>query len=256
MNSVQGSIHSVETFGTLDGPGVRYVLFLQGCSLRCRYCHNPDTWSMQGKSTTDSKTVVEEILSYRSFIKKGGVTISGGEPLKQPDFALDIIKRCKAEHLHTALDTAGSVPLALSKPVIDEADLLLLDIKSLDNQMCFSLTGMGNENTLSTLEYCEQIGKPVWLRHVMVPGWTLDKTKLETLAAYLTKFTCIQLVELLPYHSMGQYKWEQLNLNYTLKNVEEPTEKELAMAYEIFEKQGLKVLMSGIAQDNRKSKVG
>lgn len=254
--SIQGTVHSVETFGTLDGPGVRYVLFLQGCSLRCRYCHNPDTWSMKGKGVTDSATVVKEILTYRSFIGKGGVTLSGGEPLMQPAFALDIIQRCKKEGLHTALDTAGSVPLEFSRPVIDAADLILLDIKSLDDKQSFSLTGMGNANTLATLEYCESIGKKVWLRHVLVPGWTLDEKRLEALAAYLKDFSCIEQVELLPYHSMGQYKWEQLKLDYTLKGVKEPSEKELSMARAVFERQGLKVLMSGIAKQKADTKVG
>lgn len=252
---IQGTVHSVETFGTLDGPGVRYVLFLQGCALRCRYCHNPDTWTMKGKNVTDSERVVEEILSYRSFIGKGGVTLSGGEPLMQPAFALDIIQRCKKEGLHTALDTSGSVPLELSKAVIDEVDLVLLDIKSLDDKQSFSLTGMGNANTLETLEYCESTAKKVWLRHVLVPGWTLDKTRLEQLASYLKGFSCIEQVELLPYHSMGQYKWEQLKLDYSLKGVEEPNAKELAMAQAVFVKQGLKVLMSGIAK-TKETKVG
>ncbi len=253
--SIQGTVHSVETFGTLDGPGVRYVLFLQGCSLRCRYCHNPDTWAMKGKNVTDSEAVVKEILSYRSFIAKGGVTLSGGEPLLQPAFALDIIQRCKSEGLHTAIDTAGSVPLELSKAVIDEVDLVLLDIKSLDDKQSFSLTGMGNANTLATLEYCQSIGKKVWLRHVLVPGWTLDKTRLQQLATYLKGFSCIEVVELLPYHSMGQYKWEQLKLDYSLKGVKEPADKELAMAKAVFEKQGLRVLMSGIAK-TKETKVG
>ncbi len=253
--SIQGTVHSVETFGTLDGPGVRYVLFLQGCSLRCRYCHNPDTWTKKGKNVTDSEQVVKEILSYRSFINKGGVTLSGGEPLMQPAFALDIIRRCKKEGLHTALDTAGSVPLELSKEVLDEVDLVMLDIKSLDDKQSFSLTGMGNANTLATLEYCESTGKKVWLRHVLVPGWTLDKTRLEQLATYLKGFSCIELVELLPYHSMGQYKWEQLKLSYTLKGVKEPSAKELSMAKKVFEKEGLRVLMSGISKD-KETKVG
>lgn len=253
--SIQGTVHSVETFGTLDGPGVRYVLFLQGCSLRCRYCHNPDTWSMKGKNVTDSERVVKEILSYRSFIAKGGVTLSGGEPLMQPAFALDIIRRCKSEGLHTAIDTSGSVPLELTKEVINEVDLVLLDIKSLDDKQSFSLTGMGNANTLATLEYCQSIGKKVWLRHVLVPGWTLDKTRLTELATYLKGFSCIEVVELLPYHSMGQYKWEQLKLEYTLKGVKEPEAKDLAMAQAVFERQGLKVLMSGIVT-KRETKVG
>ncbi|NBK25662.1 MAG: radical SAM protein, partial [Spirochaetia bacterium] len=169
--------------------------------------------------------------------------------------ALDIIQRCKKEGLHTAIDTSGSVPLELAKAVIDEVDLVLLDIKSLDDKQSFSLTGMGNANTLATLEYCESIGKKVWLRHVLVPGWTLDKTRLQELATYLKGFSCIDVVELLPYHSMGEYKWEQLKLEYSLKGVKEPGPKELAMAREVFEKEGLKVLMTGLAT-KEETKVG
>ncbi len=241
--SVQGLVHSVETFGTVDGPGVRYVLFLQGCSLRCRYCHNPDTWSLMGGQKTDSETVVNKILKYKSFIAKGGVTISGGEPLLQREFTLDIIKRCKAQGLHTALDTAGSVSLDISRVVLDEVDLVLLDIKSLDDKQCFSLTGMGNANTLSTLAYCQATGKKVWLRHVLLPGWTLQPTKLEELATFLKDFDCIEMIELLPYHRLGQYKWEQLKLDYSLKDTPEPTSKELLIAKAIFEREGLPVLM-------------
>lgn len=252
--SVVGLVHSVESLGTLDGPGLRYVVFLQGCSLRCRYCHNPDTWNLKGGRSTDSEDLVKEILGYRNFIAKGGVTISGGEPLKQPEFTLHLIKRLKEEGLHTALDTAGSVPLELVKPVLDAADLILLDIKSLDDKQCFSLTGMGNANTLATLAYCQSIGRKVWIRHVLVPGWTLDERRLEELAAFLTAFSCIEQVELLPYHSMGRYKWEQLNMQYSFKEVPEPTAKELRMARSIFEEQGLKVQM-GLAEE-QETKVG
>jgi pyruvate formate lyase activating enzyme len=253
---VQGTIHSIETFGTLDGPGIRYVLFLQGCSLRCRFCHNPDTWAMGGKPTSDSDSVVKDILTYRSFIKNGGVTLSGGEPLRQSEFALDIIRKCKQEGLHTALDTAGAVPLERSREVIEAADLILLDIKSLDDKQCFSLTGQGNANTLATLDYCEKIGKPVWLRHVLVPQWTLDKQRLEKLAIFLKGYSCIEKVELLPYHNMGQYKWEQLNLDYSLKDIPEPNDEELSMAENVFKDQGLEVLMTSFAPKEKKAKVG
>ncbi len=253
--SVLGSVHSVESLGTLDGPGLRYVVFLQGCSLRCRYCHNPDTWNMKGGKPTESNALVQEILGYRNFIAKGGVTISGGEPLKQPEFALDLIKQLKQEGLHTALDTAGSVPIELAKPVLDAADLILLDIKSLDDKMCFSLTGMGNANTLATLAYCQSIGKKVWIRHVLVPGWTLEERLLKELAGFLTAFSCIEQVELLPYHRMGQYKWEQLKIHYSFKDVPEPSANQLKMARSIFENEGLNVLMTSIS-DQKESKVG
>ncbi|WP_332447529.1 pyruvate formate-lyase-activating protein [Sphaerochaeta sp.] len=253
--SVTGSIHSFESFGTLDGPGLRSVIFLQGCSLRCRYCHNPDTWNLKSGKQMDSEEVIKEVLSYKHFIAKGGVTISGGEPLKQPMFALELLKRLKQEGLHTALDTAGSVPLEISKPVLDAADLILLDIKSLDDKQCFSLTGMGNAHTLATLAYCQATKKPVWLRHVLVPGWTLQKERLEDLASFLEGFDCIEQVELLPYHRLGQYKWEQLKLQYTLKDVPEPSEEDLRMARSIFEEHHLKVLMTSFSQE-KEIKVG
>lgn len=253
--SVQGRIHSVESFGTLDGPGLRYVVFFQGCSLRCRYCHNPDTWNMQGGTLEDTEEVVADILSYRNFIKDGGVTISGGEPLKQPEFALSLINRLKEEGIHTALDTAGSVPLEISKPVLDAVDLVLLDIKSLDDKLSFSLTGMGNANTLSTLSYLQKTNKKVWIRHVLVPSWTLEEQKLKDLASFLTAFSCVEKVELLPYHRMGQYKWEQLHLTYSLSDIDEPSVAELKMARSIFEEAGLPVLMTKHKDDTSQSQV-
>lgn len=253
--SVIGSVHSVESLGTLDGPGLRYVVFLQGCALRCRYCHNPDTWRMHGGKQVSSDVLVDEILTYKPFIANGGVTLSGGEPLKQPEFALDVLNRLKAEGIHTALDTAGSVPLELSKQVLEAADLILLDIKALDDKQCFSLTGMGNADTLSTLAYCQSIKKKVWIRHVLVPGWTLERKRLEELASFLTAFDCVEQVELLPYHKMGQYKWEQLKLDYSFKDVPEPTPAELRMARSIFEEAGLAVLMTDLAEE-KKVRVG
>ena len=174
MEGVTGRVHSFESFGTLDGPGVRFVVFLQGCPLRCRYCHNPDTWELGGGMEISSAEVVGKIESCRNFIRSGGVTLSGGEPLMQPEFARDILERCARAGFHTALDTAGSVPLERSRPVIDRADLLLLDIKALNPALCRELTGRDNRNTLATLDYCEETARPVWIRHVLVPGFTLS----------------------------------------------------------------------------------
>ncbi|MEG2054391.1 MAG: 4Fe-4S cluster-binding domain-containing protein, partial [Oscillospiraceae bacterium] len=142
---IKGRIHSVESFGAVDGPGLRYVLFLQGCPLHCLYCHNPDSWKADGGKEEDSEEIVKSILSYKNFIKTGGVTVSGGEPLMQKDFLFDILTRLKENGIHTAIDTAGSVPLSISKPLIDLADMLLLDIKSIDTHLCEEITGRGNE---------------------------------------------------------------------------------------------------------------
>jgi len=227
---VTGKVHSVETFGTLDGPGIRYVLFLQGCPLRCLYCHNPDARTVAGGRATSAGEVLADILTYRAFIRSGGVTLSGGEPLLQPEFAQAILEGCRESGLHTALDTSGAVPLETSRPLLEQADLILLDIKALDDTLCKTLTGMGNADTLSTLDYCERIRKPVWIRHVLVPGYTLDETRLTELAAYLKGFTVIRKIELLPFHKMGEYKWEKLDYNYLLAQTPVPTEEEIRWA--------------------------
>lgn len=232
-NGIPGRIHSYESFGTLDGPGVRFVVFLQGCPLRCRYCHNPDTWELRDGRSVTSDEVVKKIVSCRNFLS-GGVTLSGGEPLAQPEFTSDILRRCRAENLHTAIDTAGSFPLSRSASVIDLADMLLLDIKALDDSLCRDLTGHSNRNTLATLDYCEEHGKTVWIRHVMVPGLSLTRDRLTALAAYLKPFKCIQRIDLLPFHKMAEYKWEQLHIQNTLLDTPEPTKEEIRMAEEIF----------------------
>lgn len=237
--SVQGRIHSVETFGAVDGPGVRFVVFFQGCPLRCKFCHNPDTWNpAEGKPVT-AKELAGQIASYKNFIKDGGVTLSGGEPLLQPEFATALLLECKRLGLHTALDTSGGVPLSAAKPPVDAADLILLDIKDIDKEDCRALTGQDNQNALALLRYCQQTGKPVWIRHVMVPGLTLNPDKLTRLSAFLSGFSCIQKVELLPFHKMGEYKWEQLGRPYSLTDTPVPAPEEVALAKEIFRKQGL-----------------
>lgn len=248
---IEGRIHSVETFGTVDGPGIRYVVFLQGCALRCKFCHNPDSWHATCGKSTNSEHVVAGIERYRSFLQRGGVTVSGGEPLLQPEFTLDIIKRVKDIGLHTALDTAGSVPLERSKRVLDAVDLVLLDIKSIDDKVCWSLTGRGNSETLATLDYLEQIGKRVWIRQVVVPGWTSDTHQMELLADHLASYRCVELVELLPFHKMGEYKWQQLGYQYSLSGTREPSSTEMQEIVQIMESRSLKVLMQG--KEDRKT---
>ncbi len=241
MRGVMGRIHSKESFGAVDGPGIRFVLFTQGCSLRCSYCHNPDTWETGGGITVNSTDIVKEIASYRNFIKNGGVTISGGEPLLQPEFVLDIINGCKANGFHTAIDTAGNAPLAVAKPILDAVDLVLLDIKALDDALCLSLTGASNQNALAILQYCEQQKKPVWVRHVLVPGITLKPALLSDLAEYISQFSCVEAVELLPFHKMGEYKWQALSIPYTLADTPKPTKQALEDAKLLFIKKGLTV---------------
>ncbi len=241
VTEIPGRIHSVETFGALDGPGIRYVVFLQGCLLRCAYCHNPDTWDKCDGTSTTAGEVVEKILPYRNFIRSGGVTLSGGEPLLQPDFTAAILRLCKEQGFHTAVDTCGAVPMETCREALELADMLLLDIKALDSEECKSLTGMGNENALRLLNWCEEVKKPIWIRHVCVPGLTLQTDKLQKLADFLSPFSCIEKVELLPFHKMGAYKWDALKIPFTLADIPEPTAAEMEKAHAIFRKAGLPI---------------
>nr|WP_317413151.1 pyruvate formate-lyase-activating protein [uncultured Solibaculum sp.] len=235
---ITGRIHSRETFGALDGPGIRYVLFLQGCPMRCLYCHNPDSWRpLEGQEVTVGE-MVQDVLRYRNFMT-GGITLSGGEPLAQPLFTAALLKQCHRHGIHAAIDTAGSIPLSCCQEAVDEGDLLLLDIKALDPDDHKLITGRGNASTLELLDYREANHKPVWIRHVLVPGYTLDSKKLQSLARFLSHYTCIQKVELLPFHKMGEYKWEQMKLPYRLTDTPVPTADQVAAAKEIFISFGL-----------------
>jgi pyruvate formate lyase activating enzyme len=236
-----GRIHSIESFGAVDGPGVRFVAFLQGCPLKCLFCHNPDSWETNGGREISAKELVDQILEYRNFIKDGGVTLSGGEPLMQPEFVKEVLTLCKQNGLHTAIDTSGGVELILSRQAIDAADMLLLDIKDVDSDDCEVLTGRPNKMAFDTLDYCEKTKKPVWIRHVLVPGYTLKQEKLERLAKFLSGYQCIEKVELLPFHKMGEFKWKEMNKKYELSDTPIPTEEQVKMAREIFIKQGLKL---------------
>ena len=236
-----GRIHSIETFGSLDGPGIRYVVFLQGCPLRCLYCHNVDTWGYETGTVKSADEVVQDILRYRSFIASGGVTISGGEPLLQHEFTKEIIQKCHENGLHTAIDTSGAIPLKICRETIDAADMLLLDIKALSPELCKKLTGQDNKNALDILNHCESTGKPVWIRHVIVPGLTLDTELLNELADFLSQFKCIKKVELLPFHKMGEYKWNELKIEYSLHDTDEPTYSEVENAKKIFSERGFTI---------------
>ncbi len=238
-----GYIHSIETGSTVDGPGLRYVVFFQGCPLRCKFCHNPDTWQCKiGMGTSYTvEELVSDILQYKNFLKNGGVTLSGGEPLMQAEFAAEVVQRCAAHRLHTAIDTGGGVQLELARSAIDAAQLILLDIKHIDDEKCWALTGQGNKNSLQLLDYCQQTGKEVWIRQVIVPGLTDDLQDLERLAGWIAQYSVVNRVEILPFHKMGEYKWEQLGFNYELKNTHAPTEESLRRIRELFAKYKLNV---------------
>lgn len=238
---VKGRIHSVESFGAVDGPGIRFVVFMQGCPLRCLFCHNPDTWDAKAGREVSAEELVKEILTYRNYIKTGGVTLSGGEPLLQAEFTAEVLRLCRENRLHTAVDTSGCIPLEKALPALELADMLLLDIKDIDPDDAQELTGMTNRNAIATLDYCEKVAKTVWVRHVVVPGYTLDFEKLERLAAFLSQYTCVEKVELLPFHKMGEYKWQVLGEDYKLFDTQEPAEEEMARVKGIFRAKGILV---------------
>lgn len=234
-------VHSVETLGALDGPGLRYIVFFSGCPLRCIYCHNPDTQNINDGKPMQVSELVADILEYKSFLQNGGVTLSGGEPLFQPEGARTLLHALKREGLHTALDTAGSVDTRLSGPALREADLVLLDIKALDDALCRDITSNSAQNTLRTLKFLNDVEKPVWIRHVLLPGYTLDEKRLSQLAKFLTRFDCIEKVELLPFHKMGEHKWKELGRPYQLYDTKEPSAEEVEAAKEIFLHHGFSV---------------
>ena len=234
MADIIGRLHSTESFGAVDGPGVRFIAFLQGCPLRCLFCHNPDTWNPRDGKEISAQALVSEIKKYKSFIQHGGVTLSGGEPLMQPEFCKEVIRLCHEENLHTAIDTSGCILLEISKDIIDDADMLLLDIKDVVSEDCKVLTGMNNENAIKTLNYCEETNKDVWIRHVILPEYTLKDEKLKALGNLLSKYSCVKKVDLLPYHTMGLYKWDELKIHSKILNIDPPTKEEVDHANEVF----------------------
>ncbi len=227
-----GRIHSFESFGTVDGPGIRFVVFLQGCPLRCQYCHNPDTWGSGGKEYTVDE-VVSQALRYKNYFgDKGGVTATGGEPMLQIDFLIQLFTALKAKGVHTCVDTSGitfretdEICVEKHKKLLEVTDLFLLDIKHIEKDGHKALTGQSNENTLAFAKFLSENGKKMWIRHVLVPGITDEDKLLEKLKAFVDGLKTVEKVEVLPYHTMGVVKYEKLGLDYPLKDVL-PPEKE------------------------------
>ena len=242
---VVGKLHSIETCGTVDGPGIRYVVFAQGCPLRCIYCHNPDTWNINKSSLTLSVgELIPDILKYKSYFKfsGGGVTLTGGDPLLQRDFALALFKACKAEELHTTLDTAGFCNIDdLTKEVLAYTDLVILDIKSFNPNTFKEVTGVPIDKTLDFSKYLSDKNIPAWVVFVLVPGVTDNEEDMHALASYLTTLSNVEKVGIHPFHQMGAYKWRQLKLDYKLNNAPTPTPEEVEKAKDIFRGYGLEV---------------
>ena len=232
-----GRLHSMESMGTVDGPGIRFVAFLQGCPMRCLFCHNPDTWDVKGEHQFDftPEQLMAEVRKYKNFIRRGGVTCTGGEPLLQAEFVEAFFHLCRAEGLHTALDTAGTIWTEAARRAAAAADLILFDVKTVDDSLHKSYTGVERTHNDRFLRYLQEIGKPVWARHVVVPGITDRDDRLEAVAQYLKQFSVIERVEVLGYHMMGEYKYESLGLPYPLHGVEPLSPERKANAKAIFQ---------------------
>lgn len=233
MEDLTGKIHSIETFGTVDGPGIRYVIFLQGCHLRCKYCHNRDTWDTTIGTPKKVSALVQDIQKYSDYIKfsKGGVTVTGGEPLLQPKFLIALFTELKKLGYHTALDTSGMFPLTPEvKQVLSLTDLVLLDIKHIDDEKCKDLVGFSNKLELEFANYLSENGIKMWIRQVIIPGITDDENDLIRLKEFLQTLKTVKKIELNPYHTLGVYKWEDLGLEYPLKGVRQANTEDIERA--------------------------
>ncbi|MBF8999998.1 MULTISPECIES: pyruvate formate lyase 1-activating protein [Vibrio] len=227
--STTGRIHSYETCGTVDGPGIRFIIFLQGCLFRCKYCHNRDTWDVhEGKETTVEE-IINEAKTYRHFMNAsgGGITCSGGESMLQPEFVRDLFQAAHEEGIHTCLDTNGYI--RKYTPVIDEVlevtDLVMLDIKQMKDDVHQNLVGVSNKRVLDFARYLQKIGKSTWLRYVVVPGYTDDEESARLLGEFIKDMSNIEKIEMLPYHKLGAHKWEAMGEVYPLEGVEPPSKE-------------------------------
>lgn len=245
-------IHSLESFGTVDGPGIRFVIFMQGCPMRCQFCHNPDTWKTpqqtphplkgengsshdaKGSGAWEINELLDEVLKYRNFIKTGGVTLSGGEPLMQAEFVKEFFRLCHKEGIHTCLDTSGVYFNDEVKAALAETDLVMLDIKTLDDELHPTYTGHSRHNNQLMLDYLEQNARPFWVRHVVVPGITDVDARLNALIDHLSYYKHLERVEILPYHTLGSFKYEELGLDYPLKGVPDLSRERTAQVREMF----------------------
>ena len=244
--SVLGRIHSLESFGTVDGPGIRFVVFLQGCPLRCRFCHNPDTWEVHKGTEYTSDQLYEEILKYKSYMdfSGGGVTFTGGEPLLQAEFILEVVKKLKSQGINIAIDTSGFIWNDAVQEVLRYTDLVLLDIKNYDPIVYKEVTGVPLDPTLKLLDYLRENKIEAWIRYVLVPGLTDNLDSVRKLSDHLDQYPNVTRIELLPFHKMGEYKWKEMGLDYTLTDTKEPDKELISQAREILESNGKKVSVS------------
>ena len=247
INVSKGRIHSIETMGTVDGPGIRYVVFTQGCPLRCVFCHNRDAWDPRGGREITVDELIQDVKQYLPFYKSsgGGITATGGEPTLQSDFVRELFARAKDElGLNTAMDTSGFVDIDKVEELLKVTDLVLLSIKHIDEIKHEEITGVSSRKIFAFMKYLREINKPVWIRYVVIPGLTDDREDVRRLAEFLTEFPNIQMVDILPYHTMGVYKWEAMGLEYPLKGVPSPDVKSVDEIKNVFREYGLKVELS------------
>ncbi len=235
---MQGKIHSVFSGGTVDGPGIRFVVFMQGCPLRCKYCHNPDSWLGINGEYRSVSDLVNEIIRYKNYFgSNGGVTVSGGEPLMQIDFVIELLKEVKKHGIHTAIDTSGYTFNASNVDkyfeLIKYTDLFLLDIKHINDQKHKDLTGVSNKNTLNFAKWLSNNGKSMWIRHVLVPSYTDFDNDLKELSSFIKTLKTVEKVEVLPYHTMGEVKYQKMGIDYPLKGVLPPSKERVINAREI-----------------------
>ena len=215
-------VHSIESFGTVDGPGIRFVLFLQGCHLQCKYCHNRDTWDMKGGEYKTLDDIFEKIKRYKNYmmLSGGGVTVTGGEPLLQVKFLIELFKKLKQEGIHTCIDTSGIVAITDDiKELLKYTDLVLLDIKHIDDEKCKKLVGVSNKRELEFAQYLSDNNIKIWIRQVLVPGYTDDEEDLKKLKIFIKSLKTVENIQILPYHNMGKFKWEKLGSKYALEDV-------------------------------------
>ena len=240
MSICKGRISTTESFGSVDGPGIRFIVFVQGCRYRCQYCHNPETWERAGGYEATPEEMFREALRYRPYWKeRGGITVSGGEPLLQLEFVTELFRLAKEKGVNTVIDTAGE-PFTYDEPffsafeeLLPLTDLFLLDLKQIDDDVHRALTGTSNESALALARFLSERGKRMWVRHVLVPGWTTGEEDLRRLSAFIAGLKTVDRVEVLPYHAMARYKYEELHLPYRLGDTPAPTAEEIASAEKI-----------------------
>lgn len=235
-----GYIHSFETFGSVDGPGVRFVVFTSGCPMRCQYCHNPDTWK-RNDNQMSADEVLQKAVRYKAYWKnEGGITVSGGEPLLQLPFVTELFQKAHKKGINTCLDTSGVLFNPENTEEIDRllevCDLVMLDLKHIDDEKHKSLTGHSNKNILAFAKYLEKKNIPVWIRHVAVPGITLDEEALAELGKFISTLSNVKKVEVLPYHSLAIPKYDELKIDYPLRETPDATQEQAKWAYDIITK--------------------